>query len=51
MRQNPISDTPFTLNSHVSERVKAWENLKLSFEQTASKLKPFLQLDIEQRCL
>jgi len=27
MKQNAQSDTPFTLNSHVLERVKAWENL------------------------
>ncbi len=27
MKQNAKSDKPFTLNSHVLERVKAWENL------------------------
>ncbi|WP_345945494.1 hypothetical protein [Methanosarcina sp. DH2] len=27
MKQNAMSDKPFTLNSHVLERVKAWENL------------------------
>jgi len=27
MKQNANSDKPFTLNSHVLERVKAWENL------------------------
>lgn len=29
MKQNAKSDKPFTLNSHVLERVKAWENLVL----------------------
>ena len=27
MKQNAKSDKPFTLNSHVLERVKAWEKL------------------------
>jgi CRISPR-associated protein Cas1 len=27
MKQNAKSDKPFTLNSHVLERIKAWENL------------------------
>jgi CRISPR-associated protein Cas1 len=27
MEQNAKSDKSFTLNSHVLERVKAWENL------------------------
>jgi len=27
MKQNVKSDKPFMLNSHVLERVKAWENL------------------------
>jgi CRISP-associated protein Cas1 len=27
MKQNARSDKPFTLNSHILERVKAWENL------------------------
>jgi hypothetical protein len=27
MKQNAKIDEPFTLNSHVLERVKAWENL------------------------
>ncbi len=27
MKQNARSDKPFTLNSHVLEKVKAWENL------------------------
>jgi len=27
MKQNGKSDKPFTLNSHILERVKAWENL------------------------
>jgi CRISPR-associated protein Cas1 len=27
MKQNAKNDKPFTLNSHVLERVKAWENL------------------------
>jgi CRISP-associated protein Cas1 len=27
MKQKAKSDKPFTLNSHVLERVKAWENL------------------------
>jgi CRISPR-associated protein Cas1 len=29
MKQNARSDNPFTLNSHVLERVKAWEKLVL----------------------
>jgi len=29
MKQNAKSDKPFSLNSHVLERVKAWENLVL----------------------
>jgi CRISPR-associated protein Cas1 len=27
MKQKAKSDKPFSLNSHVLERVKAWENL------------------------
>jgi CRISPR-associated protein Cas1 len=27
MKQNEKNDKPFSLNSHVLERVKAWENL------------------------
>jgi CRISPR-associated protein Cas1 len=27
MKQNAKNDRPFTLNSHVLERVKSWKNL------------------------
>jgi CRISPR-associated protein Cas1 len=27
MKQNAKSDKPFSLNSHVLERIQAWENL------------------------
>jgi hypothetical protein len=37
MKQNAKSDKSFTLNSHILERVKAWENLvsggKLGFNE------------------
>jgi CRISPR-associated protein Cas1 len=29
MKQNSKSDKPFTLNSHILERINAWENLIL----------------------
>ena len=34
MKQNAKSDKPFTLNSHVLERVKAWESLVSTQDET-----------------
>jgi CRISPR-associated protein Cas1 len=35
MKQNAKSDKPFTLNNHVLERVKAWENLVYGVKLTS----------------
>ncbi len=38
MKQNAKNDKPFTLNSHVLERVKAWENVVLGDQATSKEV-------------